>query len=105
MKLQDFQNQWWFKGLQYISDILSGPLISAILTRFVIQNSSEWLTAFIYFLGFCLSGLRLWLSIKQRKIEFLEKMVYRKQKKGDEEMEGGIIDSNSVGITEWVSKI
>jgi len=62
-------------------DIISGPFISAILTNLVIRNPSEWLTGFIYFLGFFLSGLKLWLSVKNKKLEFLEKMVYRKQKK------------------------
>lgn len=105
MKVENLENQWWFKVIRYFLDIISGPFISAVLTNFALKNPSEWLTGFIYFLGFYLSGLKLWLSVKHRKLEFLEKMVYRKQKKGDEELEGGIIDSNSVGITEWVSKI
>lgn len=105
MNKQDFETQWWFKLGRYLLDIISGPFISAILTIFALKNPTEFLTGFIYFLGFCLSGLRLWLSVKHRKVEFLEKMVYRKQREGDHEMEGGVIDSNSVGMAEWVSKI
>lgn len=91
--------------LTYVGDAAIGPSISALLEKFVIANPSEQLVAFIYFLGFSLSAFRIWLSVKHRKLEFLETMVYRKQKKDGEEMEGGIIDSNSVGMTEWVSKI
>lgn len=91
--------------IKFLAEAVVGPSISALLERFVIQNPSELLVGFIYFLGFSLSAFKLWLSIKHRKIDFLEKMVYRKQKKNGEELEGGIIDSNSVGMTEWVSKI
>lgn len=91
--------------IRFLAEAAVGPSISALLERFVIQNPSELLVGFIYLLGFLLSAFKLWLSIKHRKIDFLEKMVYRKQKKNGEELEGGIIDENSVGVTEWVSKI
>ncbi len=89
----------------YVVDAIMGPSIAAVLDKFIIERPSELLVAFIYLLGFALSGFRMWTSVKNRKIEFLEKMVLRKEKKDGAEMEGGIIDSNSVGMTEWVSKI
>lgn len=99
----------WMAALEefiwFVGDSAVGPSIAALLDKFVVKNPSEGLVAFIYLLGFSLSAIRVIISLKQRKIRFLEKMVYRKQKKGGEELEGGIIDSNSVGMAEWVSKI
>lgn len=93
------------KVLHYILDLISGPFISAILVNYAIKEPSEYLTAFIYLLGFLLSGYRLMISAKNRKIDFLEKMVVRKEGEGKNKVERGIIDQNSVGMTEWVSKI
>lgn len=101
----DLRNKYLSKAKDYFIDAALGPGIAAILERFVIQNPSEQLVAFIYFLGFGLSAFKLWISVKHRKLDFLEKMVYREQKKDGEEIKGGIVDSNSVGVTEWVSKI
>ena len=89
----------------YVFDSIIGPSISAFLDKLVLRGASEHLIAFVYFLGFSLSVFRIWQSVKTRKIRFLERMVYRKQKKNGEELEGGIVDSNSVGMAEWVSKI
>lgn len=105
MKEGHFENDWWFRLIGYLSDLASGPILSAALTNFVLKDPSEILIGFIYLLGFGLSAMRLWLSVRARKLEFLEKMVYRKQKKGDEELDGGIVDENSVRMTELVSKI
>lgn len=104
-KNEDLRDRYLTKAKDYFIDAALGPGIAAILDRFVIQNPSEQLVAFIYFLGFGLSAIKLWVSVKHRKLDFLEKMVYREQKKGNEEIKGGIVDSNSVGVTEWVSKI
>ena len=102
---KDNIKKWPIQALKYIVDLISGPTVSAILTNYAIKDPSEYLTGFIYLLGFALSALKLSISVKQRKIEFLEKMVYRKQDKDGEKLEGGIVDSNSVGMAEWVSKI
>ena len=104
-EVRDLRNRYLPKAKDYFLDAALGPGISAILERFVIQNPSEQLVAFIYFLGFSLSAFKLWVSVKHRKLDFLEKMVYREQRKDGEEMKGGIVDSNSVGVTEWVSKL
>lgn len=101
----DLRSKYLTKAKGYFLDATLGPAIAAILERFVIQNPSELLVAFVYFLGFGLSAFKLWASVKHRKLDFLEKMVYREQKKNGEEIKGGIVDSNSVGMTEWVSKI
>ncbi len=105
LKDEDLRSRYITKARNYFLDAALGPGIAAILERFVIQNPSEQLVAFIYFLGFGLSAFKLWTSVKHRKLDFLEKMVYREQKKNGEEIKGGIVDSNSVGVAEWVSKI
>lgn len=104
-EIADLRNKYLPKSKDYFLDVALGPGIAAILERFVIQDPSEQLVAFIYFLGFSLSAFKLWVSVKHRKLDFLEKMVYREQKKNGEEMKGGIVDSNSVGVTEWISRI
>lgn len=101
----DLRDKYLTKFRHYFTDALLGPGIAALLDKFVIENPSEKLVAFIYFLGFGLSAFKLWTSVKHRKLDFLEKMVYREQKKDGEEMKGGIVDSNSVGMAEWISKI
>ena len=104
-EVENLREKYITKPKYYISDVILGPGLAALLDKFVISNPSERLVAFIYFLGFSLSAFKLWTSIKHRKLEFLEKMVYREQKKDGEEMRGGIIDSNSVGMAEWISKV
>lgn len=104
-EVEDLRNKYLPKAKDYFLDAVLGPSIAAILERFIIQNPSEQLVAFIYFLGFGLSAFKLWVSVKHRKLEFLEKMVYREQKKDGEELKGGIVDLNSAKVTEWVSKI
>lgn len=101
----DLRDKYLTKFRNYFVDALLGPGIAAVLDKFVIKEPSEGLVAFIYFLGFGLSAFKLWASVKHRKLDFLEKMVYREQKKNGEEMKGGIIDSNSVGMAEWVANI
>lgn len=101
----DLRNKYLTKFRNYFIDALLGPGIAALLNKFVIEKPSEGLVAFVYFLGFGLSAFKLWTSVKHRKLDFLEKMVYREQKGKSEEMKGGIVDSNSVGMAEWVSKI
>ena len=101
----DLRDKYLVKFRSYFTDALLGPGIAAVLERFVVINPTQELVAFIYFLGFGLSAFKLWTSVKHRKLEFLEKMVYREQKNNGEEIRGGIIDSNSVGMAEWVSKI
>src|SRR3990167_10825869 len=97
-RVEDLRKRYLPKARDYFLDAALGPSIAAVLERFVIQNPSEPLVAFIYLLGFGLSAIKLWVSVKHRKLEFLEKMVYREQKKDGEEIKGGIIDSNSVGM-------
>lgn len=101
----ELRDKYITKFRYYLADTLLGPGIAAVLDRFVVRSPSEWLVAFIYFLGFGLSAFKLWTSVKMRKMEFLEKMVYREQNKNGEELKGVIVDSNSVGMAEWVSKI
>jgi len=95
------------RPINYIVDFAVGPSVSAILERFVIVNPSEYLVGFIYLLGFSLSAFRIWqvVGLRKKKIDFLEKMVFRKQKKNGEEMEGGIIDANSVKMAEALAKL
>lgn len=101
----NLRDKYLVKFRNYFVDAALGPGIAAILDKFVINNPSQELVAFVYFLGFSLSAFKLWTAVKQRKLEFLEKMVYREQTKNGEELKGGIVDSNSVGMAEWVSKI
>lgn len=96
---------WWHKALAYIIDALTGPSISAFLITFTLDKPSELLTGFIYFLGFGFSGLKVWLTyrVRERKMRLMEKVVYREQD-GQGKIKGGIIDSNTVGVAEWVSR-
>lgn len=98
-------NQWLYNILTYIIDALTGPSISAFLITFTLDKPSELLTGFIYLLGFGFSGLKVWLSfrVRERKMRLMEKIVYREQD-GQGKLKGGIIDSNTVGVAEWVSK-
>lgn len=93
------------KGLAYFGDLVVGPSISALLDKFVISNPSEYLVGFIYLLGFSLSAFKVWQSVKVEKVRFLEKMVYRKQKKNGEGLEGGIIDENSVKMADALTRL
>ena len=96
---------WVAETSIYIGDFVVGPSISAVLNRVVISNPSEYLVAFIYLLGFSLSAFKIWQSVKTRKVRFLERMVYRKQKKNGEELEGGIIDENSVKMADALTRL
>lgn len=90
---------YWGGGL------FSGPGISAILQKFVINDPPHWLVAIIYFLGFGIYALAICLGYKSSKlkIDFLKYMVHTHEEKRSpdgtiETKDYGRIDANSVKI-------
>jgi hypothetical protein len=100
------QRTYWISGL------LGGPGLAAILQRWVIKNPSEQLVGFIYLLGFIIYALVIIFDYKlrEKRIEFLKHMVHTREE--EQKSDGtrtikdyGRIDSNSVEILEKIKNL
>jgi len=100
-RIKDRRTYWVQGGL----GILLPPIIS-LFNRWIIPNPPAWLIFSIYLFGFVTLILAAYFYQQEniKRLEFLQKMVYREQEIYDsdgkikEKIKGGVIDSNSVDI-------